>query len=279
MPLLGPSTSAATDQAAPRVRGRSRLAIILATLVVLAALACNGSSDGRESATSTPAAIDLKPSAQPGPGQSADGQVADEPVAFRTSDGITVRGHLYSSAGPKRRIVIFAHDFPRDQIAWTAFARELAAQGTASLTFDFRGYGETGGAKDVPKVHLDLEAALGFIESRDYPLIYVVGASFGGTAALKVAARNDFAGVIAVSAPTNFRGLDARQDVAKVGEPKLFIASRGDGDAPKAVSFFLDTAPPPKASQLFDGNAHGTELLQGGNAAAFKQAILDFVGR
>ena len=255
-----------------------RRLLVGASLFVAAALIAYGGGDDGPDGSLTPGASATKPSAEASPTAPPGGAVADEAVAFGTSDGVTIRGHLYSVPGPKQRIVIFAHDFPRDQIAWQDFARELAASGIATLTFDFRGYGETGGEKDAAKVDLDLEAAASFMESRDYPLIYVVGASFGGTAALKVAARRDFAGVVAVSAPAEFRGLDARQDVAGVGEPKLFIASRGDGYAPDAVAFFLSSAPEPKESRLFDGAAHGTELLQSGAAAAFKQALIDFVG-
>ena len=226
---------------------------------------------GQASGTLTPSEGATPSATTPG------GRVSDEAVAFQTDDGVTVRGHVYSSPGPQRRAVILAHMFPNDQRAWQAFAPELAAIGIAALTFDFRGYGETGGSKDAAKIDLDLDAAVRFLKSRDYPLVYLVGASMGGTAALKVAARQDLAGVVSVSAPTNFMGLDARQDVASVSERKLFIASRGDGDAPAAVTFFMQSAPDPKQSQLFDGSAHGSELLQGASAGAFERLVIDFV--
>lgn len=175
--------------------------------------------------------------------------------------------------------MIFAHEYPKDQKAWQGFAREIAAPGITAVTFDFRGYGETGGSKDVAKADRDLEAAVRFLKSRDYPLVYVVGASMGGTATLKVAARNDLAGIVTVSAPASFMGLDARQDVSKVTEAKLFIASRGDGEASTALTSFLQNAPEPKQSQLYDGSAHASELLQGSNAAAFKRLVIDFVSR
>ncbi len=206
-------------------------------------------------------------------------RVADEPVAFATEDGVTLRGHLYSVPGPIRKVVVFSHMFPNDQRAWTAFAQEAAAGGSAALTYDFRGYGESGGARDASKTEQDLSAALRFIKSRDYTQVYLVGASMGGTAALKVASKQDVAGVIAVSAPDSFMGVDVRRDVANIRAPKLFVASKGDDDAPAAVTFFMQTAPEPKQSQLYDGSAHGTELLQGANAASFKKIVLDFVAR
>ena len=254
-------------------------ATLIVAVAALSVLACGGSDDS-ETATPTSAvgATATTAPAQQSP-TAAAGAVADEPVGFSTSDGVTIRGHLYSTAGPKRRVVILAHDFPRDQIAWTAFARELAAQGIAALTFDFRGFGETGGAKDVPLIHLDLEAAANFIEARDYAQVYLVGASMGGTAAIKVAARLDFAGVVTVSAPTSFRGLDARSDIVNVEEPTLFLASRDDGDAPAAAQFFAGNAPGVQGSALFEGAAHGTAILQSAAAPALKQLIIEFLSQ
>ncbi len=188
-----------------------------------------------------------------------------------------VQGHLYSTAGPMRKVVVLAHEFPRDQTAWTDFARELAGRGVHALTFDFRGYGETGGDRDVSKIDLDLEAAVRFIGSRDYEQVYVFGASMGGTAALKVAARLDVAGVVTISAPAEFRGLDARDDVAAVTEPKLFIAASGDNVAPDAVDYFMQSAPEPKQQTIYDGSEHGTELLRGDSGPDVKEALFAFL--
>ena len=254
--------------------------LLVLAVFVLFLVACGGGG-AEPTATSpgaSPSPSGTKPSTEQSPAQPPGGtQIKDEAVAFGTEDGITIRGHLYSVPGPTRRVVVFAHEYPKDQRAWQGFAHQLVAPGVAALTFDFRGYGETGGSKDAAKIDLDLDAAVRFLKSRDYPLVYVVGASMGGTAALKVAARQDLAGVVSVSAPTNFMGLDARQDVASVSERKLFIASRGDGDAPAAVTFFMQSAPDPKQSQLFDGSAHGSELLQGASAGAFERLVIDFV--
>jgi esterase/lipase len=204
--------------------------------------------------------------------------VSDEAVRFETADGVTIQGHLYSSAGPKRKVVVLAHEFPASQKSWTAYARELAGRGVDALTFDFRGYGETGGAKDVAKIDRDLESAVRFIRSRDYAQIYVFGASMGGTAALKVAARLDLAGVATLSAPDNFMGLDARTDVKSVSEPKLFVAARNDDGAPAAADYFAQNATGTKTTQLYDGSAHGTELLAGPTASAVRQLLLQFLG-
>lgn len=208
------------------------------------------------------------------------GRVSDEAIAFQTEDGVTIKGHLYSTPGPKRQAVILAHMYPNDQRAWRDFARELAAQGISALTFDFRGFGETGGSKDVSKIDRDLAAALLLVKSRDYPLVYLVGASMGGTAVLKVAAGQETSGLVTISAPLSFMGLDARADVPRITENKLFLASRSEPErGAQAVEQLIQLAQEPKESFIFEGSAHGTELLQGSNAAAFKERLTAFVRR
>src|SRR5207302_625116 len=114
------------------------------------------------------------------------GPVANEAVAFQTDDGVTVRRHFYAGPGPKRKIVVLAHQNGSDQKSWA--------------------------------------------------------------------------------------------EVTKVATPKLFVASRSDPDgAAGALTSFVQAAANPKDSKVYDGTAHGTELLQGANAAAFKQRVLEFI--
>jgi alpha/beta superfamily hydrolase len=259
---------------------------LAATLAVLG-LACDGGGQP-PGATPPPATRTAAPVATrtPAPGSptatatqpGAAASASDEPVAFMTADGVTVRGHLYSIPGPRRTLVILAH--PSDQRAWRDFARELAAAGLPALTFDFRGQGETGGAAaDLSRTHLDLTTALLFARSRDYTRVYLVGAGTGGTAALKVAAAQDVAGVVTISSPVQSGGLSAQQDVASVTEPKLFVASREDGASVGAVGVFMQNAPAPKESRILDGSAQGTDLLTGASGPDLKRLILEFVSR
>ena len=199
-------------------------------------------------------------------------------VNFVTEDSVVIKGHLY---GAGRVAVVFAHMFPNDQRAWAPFAAEVAGQGYAALTFDFRGYGETGGQQDVSRIDRDLVAAVRFLRERDYDQVVLVGASMGGTAALKVAAREDLAdvivGVVAISAPESFRGLVARDDVSRISVPVLFVASEGDDAAAQSLASLFERAGGPKDRRLFSGSAHGTELLESEHTAEFKVLVLDFV--
>lgn len=264
----------------PRVL--SLMPLLLATLLI----ACGGDNDSDNSstndasgspsaqATAESTAAEDKPTQQAAPVG-----VTDEPVRFETADGVTVVGHLYTTAGPQRKVVVLSHEFPTDQTAWTDFAQELAAAGIAALTFDFRGYGETGGDKDISKIDLDLEAAARFIASRDYPEVYLFGASMGGTAAIKVASRLDLAGLVTISSPHLIMDLDASTDIANVTEPKLFIAASGDagGVYVEIIDSFMTLAPDPKERITYDESAHGTELLKTDVGSDLEEALFAFL--
>jgi len=253
--------------------------VLLAVLFLALACGGDGDGDGVTVAPASSATVAGQTPAAPSPSVDA-AAVRDEPVRFQTSDGVTVRGHLYSASGPLRKAVVLAHERPKDQTAWRQFARDLAAAGYHALTFDFRGYGETGGSVDIAKIDLDLEAAVRFVKSREYPLVYVIGASMGGTAALKVAARQDLAGVATLSAPASISGLEASADVVKVTESKLLVAARGDegGAYVRAAEQLGAAAPAPKETVFYDGREHGTDLLSGSQGAAVRQRLLQFLG-
>jgi uncharacterized protein len=199
---------------------------------------------------------------------------ASQAVSFQTADGVTIRGHLF---GEGETLVILAHMRPSDQTSWFGFAEELAKAGYSALTFDFRGYGESEGSQELSKIDLDVEAAIETMRDKGYGVIYLMGASMGGTASLIVAARQEVAGVVAISAPANFEGLDAEAVVGQVSERKLFIASKGDSSATMSLEQLFGRAPEPKEEKVFEGSDHGTNLLEGKDAAEVKAAIMAFL--
>ncbi|HEU0072827.1 MAG TPA: alpha/beta fold hydrolase [Dehalococcoidia bacterium] len=260
------------------------LAPLLLTALLLA---CGGDDDADTSASNGAASPIVSDEATPQPTAAADKPtqeaapvgVTDEPVRFETSDGVTIAGHLYSAAGPKRQVVVLAHELPKDQTAWTEFANKLAAVGIDALTFDFRSYGETGGPGDISKIDLDLEAAARFIASRDYAQVYLFGASMGGTAAIKVASRLDLAGLVTISSPHMIMGLDASQDIAAVTEPKLFIAGSFDANGAYVaiIESFMGLTPDPKDRIIYEESAHGTELFGTPSGPDLEEALFTFL--
>ncbi|MDI6858484.1 MAG: alpha/beta fold hydrolase [Dehalococcoidia bacterium] len=235
---------------------RARTKALLPLIAIAAAVFLSCGDD--EEATPTPAPL------------------TSEKVSFHTEDGITIRGHLF---GDGDVAVILCHMRPSDQTSWYPFAEELADAGYAALTFDFRGYGESDGEQELSLVDLDVEAALRAMRERGHDTVYLVGASMGGTASLMVAAREEVAGVVAISAPAQFEGLNAEEVIAEVGEPKLFIAAEGDASATTSLETLFELAPEPKEQRVFGGSAHGTALLEEEHAAEVKAAITSFLSR
>jgi len=254
--------------------------LVLVVFLALLLAACGGKEEAPVSPTGSPGASPTL-ATLPTPGAAGAPTVAPPvtgiPVSFTTEDNVTIKGRLFGSG---ETAVVFAHMFPNDQQAWWGFASEVAGQGYAALTFDFLGYGETGGTKDIAHIDRDLAAAVRYLREEGYKRVILVGASMGGTAALKVAARDEFkglvVGVVAVSAPQAFQGLVARDDVPNIKAPMLFVASQDDGVAFESLEAFYDTATGPKQQQVYSGNAHGTGLLQSEHAAEFKALLLDF---
>ena len=211
-----------------------------------------------------------------------------EPVAgasiesIETEDGLRLDARLFA-VGPSDapdRLVIFLHMSPADQSSWYDLAREIQVEGAASaLTLDFRGYGASEGDRNVAQIDRDVRAALAFARDRVYRSVALVGASMGGTAAIIVAAEEPLAGVITLSAPVRFRGLDAGSAVVRVAAPLAVMAARGDRSAVESLETFAERAAlDDRHWLLFDGDAHGTDLLTAAHGGEVRARLLELLG-
>jgi len=211
-----------------------------------------------------PVQVEAKPLAQEGE------------VTFTTEDGIDINGNIFGSGN---RWVILSHMRPTTQTSWSDFARYLADNDYIVLTYDFRGYGKSGGSQDISNIDKDLEAALDFVRQYDAEKIFLMGASMGGTASLIVSSRQSVDGVISFSSPAEFKGLSAVDKVGNIDAPKLFIASQGDENAVNSANTLFDASPEPKEIEILDGSAHGTFIFEEepDNAEILSQIILDFL--
>lgn len=180
-------------------------------------------------------------------------------VKLQTEDNLRLSGRVFGD-GPVG--VVLGHMYPSDQNSWASFAKDLSKRGFTVLTFDFRGYGLSEGGKDIAKIDKDMRAATRWLAGRTNK-VFLIGASMGGTAALKIARdQPNICGVAALSAPAEFMGL-ATGDIKGIGGPKLFIAASGDGSAADTARKFYETATEPKEIEIVPGNEHGTNLLRG----------------
>lgn len=207
------------------------------------------------------------------------GGLSPTAVTFATEGGITLGGHLYGSGNWG---VVLSHMYPADQTSWTAVAERLAQEGYLVLTYDFRGYGESGGSKDLAKIGSDVAAAVGYLRVAGASDIVLVGASMGGTASLKAATAFQaisslrLAGVVTLSAPVEFEGLSATDSVPELVMPLLFIAAENDVGAEGARK--LQELSGNKGDlQIVPGSDHGSDLFSGAEAETVWQLLLDFL--
>ena len=185
-------------------------------------------------------------------------QVVDcERVEFR-SDGLTLVGDLRAQPGGRRPGLVFTGPFTgtRDQVTGT-YAAALAEAGYATLAFDHRSFGESGGLPrrdEDPQGKLrDLAAAVSFLRRHrqvDPDAIGAVGICLGGGYALRFAAFDPrvkaFAGIAGAyntpygmrtgmgpdgyqAALSSFTGVLEQQDAG--GEPEYLPTVATEGEA------------------------------------------------
>lgn len=179
-------------------------------------------------------------------------------MTFETSDGRTLTGRMF---GDGRVGVALAHMYPADARSWYVFGRRIAAAGYAALAFNFRGYGDSEGPRQIARAPTDIDAATRYLERRGAKNVAFVGASMGGTASLVAASDGQPLAVVAISAPTRFMGLDAAAVATGVQRPVLLLASRADEPAFRSLAE-LESALPNPDTKIYDGDAHGTNLIE-----------------
>ncbi len=188
-------------------------------------------------------------------------------VTLPTADGTTVVADRYGSG---EHAVILAHGGRFDRHSWAKEAKRIAAAGYAVTAIDFRTAGRDAGA------HYDLLAAVDDARMRGARRITVVGASFGGTAAAKVA----------VMAPGSIDGLvllaSSVDEPERVEGRKLVIVARGDVRGDGVVRLMeierqFARMPEPKQLVVVEGIAHAQFLFESVHAERVLKEILVFL--
>lgn len=200
--------------------------------------------------------------------------VRQSDVTFKTSDGRTLTGRVF---GAGKVGVTLAHMYPADATSWYEPAERIAQAGYMALAFNFRGFGTSGGTKQVINAPVDVEAAKDFLLKRGARDVAYVGASMGGTASIIAGDNQDPLAIAAISAPTRFMGLDAPLSATAVQRPVLLMASRDDDEAFEALKEFEGALPNPEDTKIYDGDAHGTNLLRAKPEAV--DEIIEFLKR
>jgi pimeloyl-ACP methyl ester carboxylesterase len=200
---------------------------------------------------------------------------------FHAADGTKLVGHRF---GKGTTAVILAHQSEGDLCDWVPYARRLAARGYFVFPIDFRGYGFSTPAfgKRAERFPQDVAAAVKALRGLGKKKIYVVGASMGGIAALAAAPgiTPPLAGVVSVSSPTRFRGMDGIAAGKKLRVPVLYLAATEDDNAgydfsEDAEALHAAAVSTQNQLELLPGPLHGIALVAG--SARAKASIEAFL--
>lgn len=192
---------------------------------------------------------------------------------MKASDGARIYG---VEVGTGTTGVVLGHQVASDHCELMDFARELAKRGYRALSIDFRDNGaSTGGA--ATRLDRDVAAAVARLRADGARRIELVGASMGGTAVLTAAAgiSPPVAGVVSLSGPARFFGLDALRAVRRSHVPVRFLVSKADASfALDARSMMRAASSKDKAIVRYPGSRHGSLLLGLPGAKAYVLAFL-----
>jgi pimeloyl-ACP methyl ester carboxylesterase len=198
---------------------------------------------------------------------------------FKTSEGATLVGVVL---GTGRTGLVLGHQLRSDLCEWLPQARAFARRGYRVLVFDFAGFGDSQPGPDG-RVDTDVVAAAAQLRRRGADRIVLVGSSMGGTAVLSAATRirPPVAGVVSLSGPSGFGGVDAEAAMARLRVPVLFIV--GADDQPyreQARLMYRAARARDKRLLVVPGRGHGTSMVEfGEDAPRVLAALRSFIAR
>ncbi len=177
------------------------------------------------------------------------------PITKTNTDEKSINGYYYGSGDIA---IIFSNMDTNDQNEWNPIINDLISDRYLGFTYAY--------TEQIDDQSETLEEVISFARGMGAKKIVLVGASRGGVASIKVAARhvnNDsIAGVVAISAPIEYEGTIFYNDdeLNGIRIPKLLLNSeRDDGadDNRKMIEIFRE----PKELLFYPGDAHGTEFF------------------
>lgn len=189
------------------------------------------------------------------------------------------RDHLAAlSIGTGRVAVILAHQSSGSLCQWWPYARSLAARFRV-VAFDFDGLGASlPGDGNYPG---EVAAAAQWARDHGARQVVLMGASMGGSAVMVAAARlgGAVAGVIDLSGPADFAGMNALGAARRVHVPALFGYGTLDlGFASDVRHVRAATAARDKRVVAVRSEDHGVDLVSPGiGYAAVRAAVLRFI--
>jgi dienelactone hydrolase len=191
-------------------------------------------------------------------------------VDLKAQDGTTLKASYFSPGRPGPAILLL-HQCNMDRHAWDGLAQDLVSAGFHVLTFDFRGFGESGGSRgpatpaaDREKWPSDVDAAYTYLMGQkgvERTHVAAGGASCGVTQASDLATRHhEIRALVLLSGRASDAAkayLTATPEVAVFG-----AASEGDTNAANGIKEAVAASKNPKSQlKLYMGTEHGVPMF------------------
>lgn len=228
----------------------------------------------------------------------AGAPVSGTPASLAAPDGTKLAATYYSAGQPGPGILLL-HQCNRDRSSWNALAESLARAGFHVLTVDYRGYGESGGARhlDLPadqRIKLvnevwpgDMDVAFSYLRAQ--PGVQGVygagGSSCGVNQCIQLSRRHpEVKSLVLLSGATDKAG---RQYLRSKSSPPLMLVS-ADDDSGRAVEVmeWIDASSgnPTNRFVEYKTGGHGTDLFEPhpelpGEIVAWYEATLSGKGK
>lgn len=208
---------------------RRALAVLVIASLAVATVAC---AEAPANPPDPDAAVST--SASPGPTLPpvGSGCVKDahlgRPLRLTNGAGLSIAA-VDLGSGPTA--VLLAHQSDGSLCEWMPYGETLAAKGYRVLAFDFAGSGSSSMPKQKTYVE-DIRTAVVYLREQGVKTIVVIGASMGATMSVVAAAAvlPPVDGLIAISPPLTFDGVNAEKAAPSLRTPTLYIAGDTDGD-------------------------------------------------
>lgn len=216
----------------------------------------------------SPLAVDAKPQQLPAP----------RVIELKASDGTILKATYFAAAksGPG---ALLLHQCNRQRKVWDELAGQLATRGINTLTFDLRGFGESGGSphdkltpEDAAKVQAekwpaDIETAFQYLVSQPgvtRDVIGVGGASCGVNNSIQTARRHpaEVKSLVLLSGGTDLAGRRFLRQESRL--PELFAAADDDENRGlvEVVSWLFGVSSNPgKKFVHYTSGGHGADMF------------------
>jgi dienelactone hydrolase len=194
-----------------------------------------------------------------------------ETITLKTEDGLSIAGNFYPAQNQDKGVILI-HQMGKSKGSYNDLAPKLVSAGFNALAIDLRGHGQSSGdlskfsAKDYNNMILDVKAAVQFLKSQNRSMkINLIGASIGANIVLQYPDIEKVASIIALSPGIDFHGVKPENSVKNNSTvPTLLVATDKDTYSRDSVVQLFEDSPlssDRKEMIIYDGNAHGTDML------------------